>query len=129
MWKLFFQLKTILNQSEEKSKMALFSFFKKMKILWWRWRYYEDITNIHFSSKNQNIPMNNSEEKLRKPHFFAFLRGLRGIKNWSKISKLAMCRYYLDWLYCQKIENSDVAIWRKVEKTSFFCHFKRIKGD
>ena len=39
---------------------------------------YVGITKIHFSSKYQNIPMNKSEEKLRKPHFLAFLRGLRG---------------------------------------------------
>ena len=32
-------------------------------------------------TKNQTIPMNRSEEKLRKPHFLAFLRGLRGIRG------------------------------------------------
>ena len=42
---------------------------------------YVGITKIHFSSKNQNIPMNKSEEKLRKPHFLAFLRGLRGLEG------------------------------------------------
>ena len=39
-----------------------------------------------------------------------------------------MCRDSLDWLQFQKLDNSDVPFWRKVEKTSFFCHFKRIKG-
>ena len=28
-----------------------------------------------------------------------------------------------------QIVNSDVPIWRKVEKSAIFCHFKRIKGD
>ena len=42
---------------------------------------YVGITKIHFSSKNQNIPMNKSEGKLKKPHFLPFLRGLRGIRG------------------------------------------------
>ena len=44
--------------------------------------------------------MNQSEEKLRKPHLLRFLRGLReisgGLKPDQKHSKLAMGRYYLD---------------------------------
>ena len=29
----------------------------------------------------------------------------------------------------QKLDNSDVPIWRKVEKPPFFYHFQRIKWD
>ena len=32
-------------------------------------------------TKNGTIPMNQSEEKWEKPHFKAFLRGLRGIRG------------------------------------------------
>ena len=44
--------------------------------------------------------MNQSKEKWKKPHFYAFLRGLRGIRgdsNYSKqLKKLSIGRYYLD---------------------------------
>ena len=39
------------------------------------------IIQIDFSSENQTIPMNQSEEKWEKPHFEDFLRGLRGLKG------------------------------------------------
>ena len=39
------------------------------------------LPKLQFSSKNQTIPMYKSKEKLRKPHFLAFLRGLRGIRE------------------------------------------------
>ena len=50
------------------------------------------ITQIDFSSKNQTIPMKQSEEKWEKPNFKAFLRGLRvirGIKKFPKNYKIA----------------------------------------
>ena len=66
--------------------------------------------------------MNQSEEKLKKPHFLPFLRdgGLEGIKNFPKNMEIAN---YLDWLYCQKLENSDAPIWRKVEKNTILLSF------
>ena len=39
------------------------------------------LQRLRRETKNQTIPMNQSEEKLRKPHFLAFLRGLRGIRG------------------------------------------------
>ena len=37
------------------------------------------VHRLRRETKNQTIPMNQSEEKWEKPHFKAFLRGLRGI--------------------------------------------------
>ena len=40
-------------------------------------------------TKNQIIPMNQSEEKSEKPHFLPFVRGLDGIKNFPKNMEIA----------------------------------------
>ena len=42
------------------------------------------VHRLRRETKNQTIPMNQSEEKWEKPHFYAFLRGLRGIKYYPK---------------------------------------------
>ena len=45
------------------------------------------------------------------------------------VQSVPKCRYYLDWLFFQKSDNSYEVIWRKVGKTSFLSLSKRIKGD
>ena len=41
----------------------------------------QKVHRLRRETKNQTITINQSEEKLRKPHSLAFLRGLEGIKN------------------------------------------------
>ena len=39
-----------------------------------------------------------------------------------------MCRDYLDWFWFQKLDNSDVPNWRKVEKPHYFFIVRGLKG-
>ena len=52
------------------------------------------VHRLRRETKNQTIPMNQSEEKWEKHHFLAFLRGLRGIRGHYEFS--------------QKYENSQI---------------------
>ena len=63
--------------------------------------------------------MNQTEEKL-KYSFLAFLRGLRGIKNFINNMKIANLSVFPRLHLLHKLDDSDVPIWRKVEKPHSF---------
>ena len=98
-WTIFGQKGAIFEFSVKKRKRHFFTHFfsffntKNQKILmrgfsgkWARTngRIQTEVNpkvhRLRRETKNQTIPKNRSEEKWEKPHFHAFLRGLRGIR-------------------------------------------------
>ena len=83
-----------------------------------------DIKDLSSSEKN-NITFFHSKKyiELAKNTKASYCITSENLKSYlPKTCKYPICRYFLYLLYCQKLENSYVPIWRKVEKTSLFCH-------